>query len=186
MGCRIEHMQRSLLLFENSIKSEHSKKMYRYYLDKFKDFTKIKDYDGLVGLDTDTIQMLLENYVIYLKGRGLKAKSIRNYLNGTELFLDMNKIIYYKRILHKLIPEDTREGNDKSYTTADIQKLLEASHSKREKAIVLFFASTGARPNVINDPVLRLKHLYPMPDGCKGVLMYENSKFMVLCMIPKR
>lgn len=73
-------MQRSLLVFENSIKSERSRDMYRFHLDKFVEFMKIKDYDALVSLDTDTLQMLLENYVIHLRGRKLKAKSIKNYL----------------------------------------------------------------------------------------------------------
>ena len=169
-------MQRSLLLFENSIRSEHSRKMYKYYLDGFLGFSKIKDYDSLVSLDTDTIQMLLENYVIHLKDRKLKAKSIKNYLSGIELFFDINKKTYYKRVLQKLIPEGTKEGNDKPYTTKDIQMMLEVSNTKREKALVHFFASTGARPRVLLDPVLRLRHLYPMADGCKGVLLYENSK----------
>ncbi|MGB6463277.1 MAG: hypothetical protein WBF38_03520 [Nitrosotalea sp.] len=68
--------------------------MYKFHLDKFLEFTKIKDYDSLVGLDSDAIQMFLENFVIYLKGKNLKAKSIRNYLNGIELFFDVNKKTY--------------------------------------------------------------------------------------------
>lgn len=150
--------------------------MYKFHLDKFLEFTKIKDYDSLVGLDSDTIQMLLENFVIYLKGKNLKAKSIRNYLNGIELFFDVNKKTYFKRVLRKMIPEDTKEGNDQPYTTEDVQKMLDATNSKRMKALIHFFASTGARPNVLNDPVLRLKHLYPMPFGCKAVKMYESTR----------
>jgi len=150
--------------------------MYRYYLDRFLEFSKIKDYDSLVSLDIDTIQMLLENYVIYLKGRKLKAKSIKNYLNGIELFFDINKKTYYKRVLQKLIPDGTKEGNDQPYTTKDVQMMLEVSNTKREKALVHFFASTGARPRVLLDPVLQMRHLYPLADGCKGVLLYENSK----------
>lgn len=169
-------MQRSLLLFENSIKSEQSRLMYRYHLDKFLVFTKIKDYDALANLDAETIQMLLENYVIHLKGRKLKAKSIRNYLNGVELFFDVNKKTYYKRVLRKMIPEDTKEGNDQPYTTEDIQKILKVAKSKREIALIHFFASTGARPRVLLDPILKLRHLYPMPEGCKSVLLYEGSK----------
>jgi integrase/recombinase XerD len=169
-------MQRSLLLFENSIKSEQSREKYRYHLDKFLEFTKIKDYDALANLDADTIQMLLENYVIHLKDRKLKAKSIRNYLNGVELFFDVNKKIYYKRVLRKMMPEDTKEGNDQPYTTEDIQKMLKVTKSKREIALIHFFASTGARPRVLLDPVLKLRHLYPMTDGCKGILLYEGSK----------
>lgn len=150
--------------------------MYKFHLDKFLKFTKIKDYDALAQLDTDTIQMLLENFVIYLKGKNLKAKSIRNYLNGIELFFDVNKKTYYKRVLRKMLPEDSKEGNDRPYTTEDVQKMLGATNSKRMKALIHYFASTGARPNVISDPVLRLRHLYPMPFGSKAVFLHEGSK----------
>lgn len=41
-------------------------------LDEFK-FSKIKEYDDFTKLSTDEIQELLENYVLHLKIRGLKA-----------------------------------------------------------------------------------------------------------------
>ncbi|MGH2613567.1 MAG: hypothetical protein ACRDFB_11045 [Rhabdochlamydiaceae bacterium] len=149
-------------------------------MDKFVDFTKIKDYDALVSLDTDTLQMLLENYVIHLKSRKLKAKSIKNYLNGIELFLDVNRKTYYKKIIHKMFPEDTKEGGGKAYTTKDVQKILKVAKSKREIALILFFASTGSRPNVINDPVLRRRHLYPMDEGVQRDFALREYKRGIL------
>ncbi|MGH9999011.1 MAG: hypothetical protein ACRD90_04020 [Nitrosopumilaceae archaeon] len=36
-------MQRSLVVFENAIKSEETKKQYLYQLEKFRNWTEIRD-----------------------------------------------------------------------------------------------------------------------------------------------
>ncbi|MDH3780121.1 MAG: hypothetical protein OES15_04605 [Nitrosopumilus sp.] len=62
-------MQRSLLLFENSLKTEATKKMYLYFLDNFKNFYKLKDYDSIIAIDTPQLQIMVEDYVMMLKKR---------------------------------------------------------------------------------------------------------------------
>ena len=59
--------QRSMLLFEQAIKSEATKKAYKYQLNKFKQWSKIKNFDGLLQAPQKDIQILLEDYVMYLK-----------------------------------------------------------------------------------------------------------------------
>ncbi len=168
-------MQRSFVLFENSCKSPKTLESYNWSLDKFLKFTKLKNYDALVTLDNDFLQELLENYLFSLKKRHLKRKTIDTMFNGIECFLDANKKTYYKKALHKMFPADTKHGSEKPYTTEDVQKLLSGTVSKRNKALILFFASTGARPGALFDPVLRFRHLHTMPLGCKGILIYEDS-----------
>ena len=46
----------------------------------------------------------------------------------------------------------------------------------RTKALIHFLASTGARPAVIVDPILRIKHLEDMPQDCKTVKIYDGSR----------
>lgn len=111
-----------------------------------------------------------------MKARGLKSVTIKNYLSGPKLFFDMNRKFYHKKILAKMIPEMEKEGNEKPYTTEDIKVMLSTTTIKRTKAMIHFFASTGARPNVLEDPVLRLRHLHDMPMGCKAVFLYEGSR----------
>jgi len=62
-------VQRSLLLFENSLKTEATKKMYLYFLDNFKNFYKLKDYDSIIAIDTPQLQIMVEDYVMMLKKR---------------------------------------------------------------------------------------------------------------------
>jgi len=140
-------------------------------------FSKIKKYDVLAKVNTDKIKKLLKDWVISLSEKGLKATSIRSKLSAVELFLDMNEVTYPKKILHKLIPSDDYVvGGDVPYTTEEIQKMLSATTKPRTKAIIHFFASTGARPATIVDPVLKLKHLKEMSDGRMGIKLYDGSK----------
>ncbi len=169
-------MQRSLLIFENSIRSPVTRIEYKYQLQMFLEFTGIKDHDSLAALDPEKIQSLLEDYILDMKVRGLKSITIKNYLSGPKLFFDMNRKLYHRKILAKMIPEMQKEGNESPYTDDDIKKMLAASRFSRTRALIHFFASTGARPNVLEDPVLRFKHLHDMPMGCKAVLLYEGSR----------
>lgn len=147
-----------------------------YNLEQFRKFAKAENYDTLANLDSETIQKLLEDYVLMLKKRGIAAATMRSYLSAPELFFELNKKVLYKRVLHKMIPEKMKGGSDKPYTTQDIQNMLLATSSKRDRMMLHFMASTGARLKVIEDPVLTFENVHDMPYGCKAVLLYAGSK----------
>jgi len=168
---------RSFRLFETAIKSDHTKKVYIYYLNEFMKFAKIKAFDEILKLKPNQIQKRLEDWVMHLSGKKLKATTIRSKLSGIELFLEMNRAVFYKKPLHKLLPSsDYIPGGRKPYTTKDIQKMLRSSNKLRTKALIHFLASTGARPGTIEDPVLRKKHLVEMKHDCKAIQIYDGSK----------
>ena len=56
--------QRSLLIFEQTIKSEKTRKNYIDHLDRFLNFTKIKDYDSLLKIEQEQLQQIIEDYVL--------------------------------------------------------------------------------------------------------------------------
>ena len=59
---------RSYSLFLSANKSEHTKEIYVYHLEKFLAWNKdCKDYDDLLKADEKAIQRKLEDYVMYLK-----------------------------------------------------------------------------------------------------------------------
>lgn len=168
---------RSFRLFDSAIKSEDTRSIYNYSLSEFMRFAKIKNYDDIPKLRTNKIQALLENWVMHLAEKGLKAQSIRAKLHAVELFLEMNKVVVHKRVLHKLIPSDDYiAGGEIPFTTEEIQKMLAASTKLRTKAIIHFLASTGVRPASITDPVLCLKHIEDMPHLCKAIKIYDGSR----------
>lgn len=168
---------RPFSLFEASIKSQKTKEVYVYSLHEFMRFAKIKKYDDILKFKSAGIQKLLENWVLHLKDNNKKGKTIKAKLCAVELFLEMNRIIFYKKILHKLIPSnDYIPGGDIPFTTEEIKMMLDATTKLRTKALIHFVASTGVRPASIADPVLELKHIEDMPHGCKAVKIYDGSK----------
>ena len=51
-------IQRSIIVFEHAINSEHTKKQYYYWLNRFLKFCKIQDYDSLLTLSPNKLQMM--------------------------------------------------------------------------------------------------------------------------------
>ncbi|MGI0010615.1 MAG: tyrosine-type recombinase/integrase, partial [Nitrosopumilaceae archaeon] len=166
-------MQRSLLLFENSIKSKETLRVYKYNLTKFLEWSQVKDHDSLLQVPDNHLQTMLEDYLFHLKKR-LSPNSITPIFAALELFFTLNEKEYKFKKLRKMYPATVKKTGSTAYTTKDIQQMLLNTKKKRNRALVLFLASTGARIGVFEN--LQLKHVVEMTNGCKGVLFYEGSK----------
>jgi len=163
--------------FDDAIRRDSTRRSYHYYLNEFMRFAKLTDYDAIAKKETDDIQKLLENWVRELKKRNLEPNTISTKLDAIELFLEMNKKIWYKKIVRKMLPDSDRvAGGDVPFTTDDIARLKQVAKKPRDLAIIDFLASTGVRPGCLSDPVLRLKHLEEMPQDCKAVKVYDGSR----------
>jgi len=174
MKQKLEISQRSYQIFVSVTMSEKTRVGYIRDLNNFLAFTKVADYDTLAKLGIDTIQEFLEDYVAELKRRNVT--SIRTRLAGPELFFDMNKKLYYKKILHRLLPSnDNVMGGNTAYTNEDITKMLSSTFKPRTKAIIHLLASTGIRPGAFDDPALQMKHLQKIED-CQSIKIYDGSK----------
>lgn len=168
---------RSYQVFQGAISRPLTLQQYTYSLNAFCEFSKIKSFDDLAKLDTDEIQNLLENWVLSMSKVGKKGTYIKARVSGVELFLEMNKKVIYKKILHKLIPKDTKlAGGDQPYVTEEIDRMLKSTKKLRTKALIHFLASTGIRPGALVDPVIRKSHLVEMPHDCMAVMVYDESK----------
>jgi len=53
-------MQRSLLVFQNTLNSEVTIKQYTWYLNKFIDFYKLKDFDSIIKIEPRKLQEMIE------------------------------------------------------------------------------------------------------------------------------
>jgi len=159
--------------FLQAIKTPTTLRAYKMSLDNFMIFHNQKKYDKVAKLSTEKTQELLEQYIISLKD--LKFSSANQRLAAIELFFDMNRVLYFKKILRKLLPNGKEiKGGKMPYTTEEIQRMLDVAPKLRSKAVIHFFASTGCRPAVLEDPVLRMKHIEDMPHGCKSVYVYDG------------
>lgn len=164
--------QRSLLLFEQAIKSEATRTAYKYHLEKFRDWTRIKNYDGLLQAHPKQIQELIEDYVMHLK-KSISPNSIPVYFAPIELFYVMNDVnVNFKRI-RKMFPDKVKKGNERGYTHEEIRQILKNAKTARHRALVLLFASSACRLGAI--PGMKLKHLSKIEDSyC--IMIYEGDK----------
>jgi len=165
-------MQRSLTIFEESIKTEATRKAYKYQLDQFLKWTKIKDFDSLLQAPQKNIQTLLEDYVMHLKKK-VSPNSVPIYYAPIELFFVMNDIIINYKKLRKLFPGKAKKGNQRGYTLEEISKIVKNTKSKRNRALVLLFASSGIRLGGIPD--ILLKHLSKIGKNSYAIKIYEDD-----------
>ncbi len=168
---------KSFQLFIGGINAKTTESPYTYSLDEFMRFCKLDDYAILASKDTDTIQELLENWILSLKSKNLRVTTIHGKLNGVELFLDMNKKIWYKKIIRKLVGKEGEiPGGGLPYTDEELLRMKKCARKPRDVFMIDFFASTGTRPASLIDPVLRIKHVVDMSHDCKGIKIYDGSK----------
>lgn len=156
---------------------------YSYNMNRFMDFAADKKYiknagnfDQLSKLDSNDVTELLQDYVFFLNKR-VKGVSTRSYLNAPELFFNMNNVLWNHVIVKKSIHrDDTIPGGAKAATDDDVSQLIDACNNRLETALLHFLFSTGIRPGGIIDPILQVKHLIKMPDGCYAIKVYDASK----------
>lgn len=166
--------QKSLVVFHNMILSKATKHQYDKSLERFRDYFKIRDFDSLLLIDSKKSQEMVEDWVIHLKDRDLRASGIRAHVAGVELFYVSNDMVLNWKKTKKMIKDDRKTGNDKAYTRKDIQILLEKLSNHSHKTAVLFFASSGCRAGAISE--LRVCDLQDIGNGCKSVRVYADSK----------
>lgn len=164
--------QRSLLLFEQAIKSESTRKTYLYQLTKFREWAEIKDCNGLLQAPQKDIQILLEDYVMYLK-KTISPNSVPIYFAPLELFYVMNDVNVNFKKIRKLFPDKVKKGNERGYTHKEVKTILDSTQTKRHKALVLLLASSGCRIGAIPD--MKLKHLTRIDDSY-AIKIYEGEK----------
>lgn len=164
-------MERSILSFENAIKSEHTRRIYSYYLRKFCEFAKIPTPDGLLQLKDTLLQEVLEDYLFYLKKR-ISPNSIPPYFAALELFFAINdRILNFKKI-KKMFPATVKKSGQEAWHTEHIQSILSVCKTKRAAAIIHVFVASGMRLGALAE--LKLKHLRDI-ENCKAVIVYEGT-----------
>lgn len=164
---------RCILLLQNATKSENTYKNYFYNLNRFRKHFKIKDFDGLLEIDSKKINEMIEDWLMYLRKK-VSPNSIPTMYYGIELFFAMNDVTINSKKLRRMLPAKVKRSGANPWKTEDTQKMLSACRYKRDRAIVLFLSSTGSRIGSIDG--LRVNHIIEMPMGCKAVWVYADDK----------
>lgn len=165
--------QRSILLFEQAIKTEATLKTYMFQLSKFRKFYSLKDFDSILTIDPKKLQVMLEDYLFDIKKR-LSPSSVPQVFFPLELFFSMNDVIINFKKIRKMFPAGEKISGSDTYTDDEIRKIVDICKTKKHRALIHFIASSGVRIGSITD--LKVKHLKEMPKGCKSVLVYGDTK----------
>ena len=121
------------------------------------------------------IENLLIDYMVFLKKQNKSRSSLNIITSAITHFCIMNDIDLTNRKVNKFKGENetSGNGNDRGYSSEEIQILLNAS-PLRMKMVFLILCSTGIRIGAL--PILRLKHLKKIEDkGFYKFTIYANS-----------
>ena len=167
--------QRSVILFHSAIKSEKTKENYHLKVQSFMKYFIIKDFDSLLKISPKKTQEMIEDWILYERSRNLSSGSIKCNISALNLFYSMNDVMINWKKIQKMIPEQQKSGNAKPYTTEHLKQMIHAfSNDIKCQALVHFLASSGVRAGAIEE--LRVKDIEDMPNGCKSVRVYADTR----------
>ena len=164
---------RSIVLFEESIKSKYTAVNYNSHLKQFTRFMGLKSANMLVSVPPALLQRRIEDYLIALKST-TNPNSVPSKFQGIRHFCIMNEININWDKIHRMFPARQKTQSLRSYTTSEIGTMLDAEAHPRNRALIHFLASTGARIGVFDHP-LQTRHLRTMSHGCCAVLLYAGD-----------
>lgn len=137
------------------------------------DYIKIDDCDKLTKMHGTLLQHRVEDYVIFLK-QTTSPNSLPTRLLGIKHFCVMNHIRVDWDIVRKMYPAKTKMIALRCWSKNEIRKIARAASNKRDLALILFLASTGARIGIFDHGLL-MRHTKKMPNGCMAVLCYAGD-----------
>lgn len=161
-------------LFEQSIKSEHTKKVYLHYLKKYMEHLGSKF--NVKESDAKKIEQSIIDYIILLK-KSKSYSAVHNYVCAIMAFYRINDIMLNVNKIMRFMPNERKSNKDRAYTVEEIERLLEFA-DERMRCVILLLCSTGMRIGAI--PSLRIRNLQEIRLGIEKskiykVTVYEND-----------
>jgi hypothetical protein len=111
-------MERSLLLFRESIKTKVTFQVYQRRLQEFMRFCNVSSFDELTQVTN--LQESLEDYIIEKK-QSISPNSVPNYFWPIKTFCESNEIELRWKKIQRFFPSKVKTGGKRPYTTKDIQ-----------------------------------------------------------------
>lgn len=164
---------RAIQIFEAYLESEKTRKHYNYLLKKFANHYKLESFDSILSINGQELTEKIEDYTILFKEKGMSMSYIRSNTFALQSFCEANdKLDVNWKKLRKLCKKQ-KSRKSRHYTTSEIKRMLHSVKDLRNKALMLFLSSSGVRRGAI--PVLKIRNLKQMPNGCVAITVYEGS-----------
>src|SRR3989304_3290510 len=124
---------KSYKVFERSVRTKATLTNYDNWLYAFFKYSRYPNLDKITQLPTQKLQDLLKNWVMDL-GQQMKPNSVKAYLFAVEHFLEMNEVVFHKKVVRALIKSDDLVlGGDVPFTTEEISRMLSSTTKLRTK-----------------------------------------------------
>ena len=166
---------RCIVIFEGSCKSKATYKVFKFYLDKFLEWSKL-DYESLFELKSIETENIIQDYTMYLKRRvsdgEISPNSIPDMNIGTFKFLKSNRKKIDRESITQLYPDKVKLQGGKAITDDEIRQLLEYA-DKRETAIIHMSSATGSRPEALAE--LQMKSVSEYENGFTKLILYAGD-----------
>jgi len=152
-------------LFLDNIKSPETARKYKKLLEKFlrsipdqvyekkskKSDVKsiVKHFVNLAKKNPDLVTDIIATYIKeekkLVESGLLSSGTLENHIKPIKVLLDANRIAIHWKSLHRLYPRRQSTVEDRAYTKAELQKMLEIARDITDKVIITVFSSGGFR-----------------------------------------
>jgi len=136
-----------------------------------------KDYDSLLLLPEIELNELLQDYCIFQKKRSenneISPNSVPLFFNGIFKFLNVNKKKFDEDSITEMYPRKNKLGGELAISTEQCKIMLNSTGEKRDKALILFYCATGARPEAVCE--LQMKHVEMYQEGFYKIVLYAGD-----------
>jgi integrase len=178
----VEKLADKINLFEQSIRSEYTRKVYTHCLLKYFQYTGVKK----LGSDPRKIEDNIINFVISMKKQGKTFSAINNYVSAICRYYRTQRVHLDTKNIHQYLPEFKKSRKNREYKHEEIQRLLDVA-DERMRAVILLLASSGIRIGSI--PALRLRNIEKVTTESElsiyKIIVYEgfNEEYVTFCSV---
>lgn len=168
----IQKDSKKIKLFQQSIKSEETRRVYMVYLQKYLQSPGAK----LGNSNPRKIENHIRDFIISMKEQDKSFAAIHNYVSAIIKYYKANDIFLNSNRIYGFMPDNRKSNKDKAYEDKQILQLLNAA-DERMRVVILLLSSTGMRIGAI--PGLRLRNLEKVElqeAAIYKITIYENDK----------
>ena len=177
----VQKQDKTINLFEQSIKSEYTR---RVYVTCLKIYLQFPGSSKLIhSTDTRKIEDHITDFITSMKEQNKSFTGISNYVAAVCKYYRMKRVSLDTKHIREYLPEFRKLRKDKAYTYDQINRLLDIA-DERMQAIILLLSSSGIRIGSI--PGLRLRNIEKL-ESEYGIIykitVYEgfNEEYVTFC-----
>jgi integrase len=171
----MQKQDKTINLFEQSIKSEYTRRVYTTCLKKYFEFPGSSKFINMT--DTRKIEDHITDFITSMKKEGKSFRAIYNYVSAICKYYRMKRVSLDTKHIREYLPEFKKSKKDRPYEYEEIRRLLDIA-DERMRTVILLLASTGMRIRAI--PGLRLRNIEKVEiDAATSIykiMVYEGFK----------